>query len=580
MNAYSDERPWLRHYPEEVAPSFDYPKHNVAHLLEKAAAEFPERAAIEFMGKTLTYRELLASVYQFAGGLRSLGVSAGERVAIMLPNCPQMIIAYYGTLIMGGIAVMTSPLYMEGELAYQLEDSGATAIITLDLLFARVLHVRQKTKLNHMIVTSIRDYLPFPKNWLYPLKMKKDGQSLAIPDVPGVVRYKRWLASSAPLTSAHSVDAEQDVAMIQYTGGTTGRAKGVMLTHYNLIANTVQTSNWFYRAQRGKETFLAALPCFHVFGLTVLLNLGIHLASKLILLPRFDTMQVLECIQKEKATIFPGAPTMYIAINHHKEVAQYDLSSVQACVSGSAPLPLEVQERFEAITGGRLIEGYGLTEASPVTHANPLWGYRKIGTIGIPFPDTDAKIVNPDTGETMPVGAIGELAVRGPQIMKGYWNRPEETADVLKEGWLHTGDMAKMDADGFFSIVDRMKEMINASGFKVFPRDVEEVLFEHPQVKEAAVIGVPDPYRGETVKAFIVPVEGAAITEKELEGWCRAKLAAFKIPRQIEFRAELPKTMVGKVLRRKLVEEEAQRRLQRDGHRDGIASDDTDKDKE
>lgn len=569
----ADERPWLRHYPKEVAPSFNYPKHNVAHLLEKAAAEYPERTAIEFMGKVLTYRELLASVYQFAGGLRSLGVNAGDRVAIMLPNCPQMLIAYYGTLFMGGIVVMTSPLYMEGELAHQLEDSGATAIITLDLLFARVLHVKQKTKLNHMIVTSIRDYLPFPKNWLYPLKMKKEGQSLAVPEVPGVVRYKRWLASSAPLTTICPVDAEQDVAMFQYTGGTTGVAKGVMLTHYNLLANTMQTANWFYCAQRGKETFLAALPCFHVFGLTVLLNLGIHLAGKLILLPRFDTKQVLESIAKEKVTIFPGAPTMYIAINHHKEVARYELSSVQACVSGSAPLPLEVQERFEAITGGRLIEGYGLTESSPVTHANPVWGYRKAGTIGVPFPDTDAKVVNPDTLEELPIGSIGELAVRGPQVMKGYWNRPRETAEVLKEGWLLTGDMAKMDEDGFFSIVDRKKEMINASGFKVFPRDVEEVLFEHPQVKEAAVIGVPDPYRGETVKAFIVRVDGSKITEEDLVGWCRAKLAAFKIPRQIEFRAELPKTMVGKVLRRKLVEEEAQRRLQHEHHGDNSSDD-------
>ena len=556
------ERSWLRHYPAEVAPSFDYPKHNVAQLLIQAAADYPERPAVEFMGVSLTYRELLESAYRFANGLQSLGVKTGDRVALMMPNCPQMVIAYYGTLLVGGIVVMTNPLYMEGELTFQLNDSGAKVIVTLDILFPRVHHVKRSTPLQQFIVGSIQEYLPFPKNLLYPLKAKRDGQSLDIPDVPGVFRFKSWLKSCPADPVSYPVDAERDIAMLQYTGGTTGMAKGVMLTHYNLVSNTLQTANWFIDARRGREIFLAALPCFHVFGLTVLLNYAMHLAGILVLLPRFETKQVLETIQKKRPTVFPGAPTMYIAINHHKEVHKYDLSSIKACVSGSAPLPLEVQERFESITGGRLIEGYGLTEASPVTHANPLKGLRKNGTIGIPFPDTEAMVVHPDTREPLSVGEIGELAVRGPQVMIGYWNRPEETKAVLNEGWLLTGDMATMDEDGFFIIVDRKKDMINASGFKVYPRDVEEVLFEHPSVKEAVVIGVPDPYRGETVKAFIVRAEGLDVSEEKLEEWCRARLAAFKVPRIYEFRSELPKTIVGKVLRRKLIEEEGLRRKQ------------------
>ncbi|CAH8243864.1 long-chain fatty acid--CoA ligase [Paenibacillus melissococcoides] len=550
------ERPWVRHYPEEVAPAADYPKHNVAQLLIQAAVQYPNRTAVHFMGANLSYQQLLDAAYRFANGLHALGIKSGDRVALMLPNCPHMVIAYYGSLLAGAVVVMTNPLYMEGELIHQLNDVGAKVIVTLDMLLPRVRQVKRSTPLTYLICGSLRDYLPLPLRFLYPLKAKKEGHSLHIPNEPGLFRFKSWLKSSTPQPVLCPVDAENDIAMLQYTGGTTGTAKGVMLTHYNLVANTVQTANWCYKANRGEERFLAVLPCFHVFGLTVLLNQAMHLAGELVLLPRFDTLQVLAAIQKKKITVFPGAPTMYIAINHHKEVQRFDLSSVKVCVSGSAALPLEVQERFEALTGGRLIEGYGLTEASPVTHANPIWGLRKTGTIGIPFPDTDAKVVHP---EPLPPGEIGELAVKGPQVMKGYWNRPEDTAAVLKDGWLLTGDMAKMDEDGYFMIVDRKKDMINASGFKVYPRDVEEMLFEHPAVKEAVVIGVPDPYRGETVKAFIVRAEGAGTTAEELEAWCRERLAAYKVPRLYEFREELPKTMVGKVLRRRLAEDERQR---------------------
>ncbi|WP_309137892.1 long-chain fatty acid--CoA ligase [Paenibacillus sp. SC116] len=558
-------RPWLQHYPSEVASSYEYPRINAGHMLVHATETNPDQYACSFMGYNLTYKKLLSSAYQFANGLSQLGVSKGERVAIMLPNCPQMMIAYFGTLLYGAIAVMTNPLYKEGELTHQLNDAEASVLVTLDLFMERVSRVRDKTSLRTIIVASIAEYLLFPKNVLYPLKMKKDGQSTVVPAGDDIYRFKRWLRTCSSTPVLAEVDAQEDVAILQYTGGTTGVAKGVMLTHYNLVANTVQNSRWFYRAKRGEEVFMAALPCFHVFGLTVLLHQSVYNAGRLILLPRFDVKQVLQHIEKYKVTIFPGAPAMYNAIVHDTNHSSYQLHSIRACVSGASPLPHEVQEKFERITGGRLIEGYGSTETSPVSHANNIWGYRKIGSIGIPYPNTDAIIVHPETGEQLDVGEIGEVVVRGPQVMKGYWKRPEDTAAVLKEGWFYTGDLGKMDEEGFFYIVDRKKDMINASGFKVYPREVEEVLYEHPSIKEAVVIGVPDAYRGETVKAFVILDEKATdVDEDAIKQWCRDRIAVFKVPRIVEFRTQLPKTMVGKVLRRQLVAEEAARKQPRD----------------
>jgi long-chain acyl-CoA synthetase len=551
-------RPWLRHYPNEVAPTYDYPKHNLAKLLIDSAHKFPQHPALYFMGKTIRYESLLKLSYRFANGLKNLGVQKGDRVAIMLPNCPQTVIAYFGVLMLGAVVVQTNPTYMERELEYQLSDCGATILVTLDLLYSRVSKVMSKTKLKHIAVTSIKDYLPFPKNLLYPIKVRKDGIKLDIPYGNGsVISFKKLLSDAANTPICEEVHAETDLALLQYTGGTTGLSKGVMLTHYNLVANAYQTRYWCYNCVDGEERYLGALPCFHVFGLTVLLNQAILTAGMLILLPRFEVDVILETIAKMKPTVFPGAPTMYIALINHPRIHEYKLSSINVCVSGSASLPLEVQERFEELSGGRLIEGYGLTEASPVTHANPIWGLRKIGTIGTPFPDTEAKVINAETWEEMPQGEIGELVVRGPQVMKGYWNREEETSNVIQDGWLLTGDMATMDEDGFFAIVDRKKDLIIASGFNIYPREIEEVLYEHSAIKEAAVAGVPDQYRGETVKAFVVLRDGAKLTDKELEAWCRERLAAFKVPRKYEFRESLPKTMVGKVLRRKLLEEEA-----------------------
>ncbi|WP_211747752.1 long-chain fatty acid--CoA ligase [Paenibacillus sp. Marseille-Q4541] len=552
MNA----KPWLPFYPSEVAPAFDYPKQNLALFLVRSAHKYPNRPAMHFMGKTISYKKLLESAYRMANALRSKGLKKGDRVAIMLPNCPQVVIAYYGTLLAGGIAVMTNPLYMERELAYQLKDAGAKIIITLDQFYARLQKITGETMLEHTIVTSIPDYLPLLKKVLYPFVAKKDGPLPQVEYSATVHSFTKIIAAADKTPYCETVDAEHDLALLQYTGGTTGVPKGVMLTHMNLIANTIQSANWCYQVEEGKERYVAALPCFHVFGLTVVLNQGIYRAGMLILVPKFELNSILKMIEKKRPTLFPGAPTMYIALINHPKIKDYNLSSINACISGSAALPVEVQDRFEELTKGRLIEGYGLTEASPVTHANPIWAKRKIGTIGIPLPDTEAKVVNPDTGEEVALGEPGELIVKGPQIMKGYWNRPEETFDTIRNGWLFTGDMATMDEEGYFSIIDRKKDMIIASGFNIYPREIEEVLYEHPAVKEAVVVGIKDAYRGETVKAFIVLKDGQTADPKDLEKFCRSQLAAYKVPRQYVFRESLPKTLVGKVLRRKLLEEE------------------------
>ncbi|WP_236013555.1 long-chain-fatty-acid--CoA ligase [Paenibacillus glycanilyticus] len=554
-------KPWLRHYPLEIPASLDYPNHGIPQFLVNAVEKFPANEAVHFLGKSLTYRELYDHTCRLANGLISLGVNRGDRVAIMLPNCPQAVISYYAALMIGAVVVQTNPLYVERELEHQLKDSGATTIITVDLFYERLANVRGEfpaagavPQLKNAVITSLKDGLPFPKNLLYPLKQRKEGFKADIPyGSHGVVSYKKLISSSSNLPVLTDIHGS-DLAQLQYTGGTTGTPKGVMLTHRNLVANTMQTSAWCYRVKDGYERFLAALPLFHVFGLTVLMNFSIMRAGSLVLLPRFETETVLDTISRQQPTLFPGAPTMYVALINHKNAVSTDLSSIEACISGSAALPLEVQEQFEKMTGGKLIEGYGLTEASPVTHANLIWGKRKIGTIGMPFPDTVAAIFSPE-GKPLPVREVGELVIRGPQVMKGYWNNPEESEVVLRNGWLHTGDLGYMDEDGFFTIVDRIKDVIIAGGFNIYPREVEEVLYEHPAVMEASVLGVKDPYRGETVKAFVVLKKGSYVSAAQLDVWCRQRLAAFKVPHLYEFRDSLPKTMIGKVLRRKLMEE-------------------------
>lgn len=553
-----ENKPWLKHYPPQIPHTLTFEETSLQQLLKNTAEKYPNKIAIHFNGKELSYKELYESALKFAGYLQKIGIQKGDRVAIMLPNTPQSVISFYGVMMAGGIVVQTNPMYTERELAFQMKDSGAKAIVALDILFPRIKKIQGETELEHIIITAIKDYLPFPKNLVYPFIQKKQyGYSVKVEHKGNDHLFTEIMKHPALQEPVMNINFEEDLAILQYTGGTTGFPKGVMLTHKNLIANTKMCQAWLYKCREGEEIVLGALPFFHVYGMTTVMILSILQASKMVLIPKPDPEVLLKTIQSQRPTMFPGAPTMYIGMLNHPELSKYDLSSIDSCISGSAPLPVEVQEQFERLTGGKLVEGYGLTESSPVTHANLLWdGERVKGSIGLPWPDTLAEIRSVETGEPLPVGEIGELVVKGPQVMKGYWNRPEETQEVLKDGWLHTGDMGYMDEEGYFYIVDRKKDMIIASGYNIYPREIEEVLYEHPAVKEVVVAGVPDPYRGETVKAYIVLKEGTTVTEDELNKFARKNLAAYKVPRKYEFRDELPKTTVGKILRRQLVEEE------------------------
>jgi long-chain acyl-CoA synthetase len=557
MEGISNFQPWFSVYPENVPTKIDYPDVPLYSLLDASAEKYPQRIATVFLGKKTTYQTLAEQVNKFANGLKKLGVKPKTRVAIMLPNCPQYVISYYAVLKLGAIVVQTNPLYMENELIFQLNDAEAEFIVTLDLLSGRINKIIDRTLLKKVIITSIKDALPFPLNFLYPLSVKKQGLNMKVEPKPYITFFNQLLADNSVTFHPEKIEPNNDLAVLQYTGGTTGTAKGVMLTHYNLVVNACQVKSWMPDVAEGKEVVLSVVPFFHVYGMTVCLNLGMLIGATNVMVPKFDINQVLKFINRYKPTIFPGAPTMYIAIINHPKVTKFDLTSIKVCISGSAPLPLEVQEDFENITKGNLVEGYGLSEASPVTHCTPIYGKRKAG-IGLPLPDTDCKIIDLKSGEILPPGEIGELLIKGPQVMHGYWNRPDETKEVLADGWLKTGDIAVMDQEGFFSIVDRKKDMIIAGGFNVYPRDVEEVLFQHPAVQEAVVIGVPDKYRGETVKAYIVLKENMSASEEEIIYFCRERLAKYKAPTIVEFRSELPKSMVGKVLRRILAEEAKQ----------------------
>jgi len=554
-------KPWLSQYPPEIPHNLSYESIPVQEYLTRAYQEYPEKVAIHFMGRDMTYRELYESSLKFANYLSSLGIGKGDRVAIMLPNCPQNVIGYYGILYAGGIVVQTNPLYTEREVAYQMKDSGAKAILSLDILYPRISKVVKETNLENVIITGIKDYLPFPKNLVYPFIQKKQyGFSVKVEHSGINHLFTEVLKAGKAEKIDVPFDFEDDVAILQYTGGTTGFPKGVMLSHKNLISNASMCDAWLYQSKKGEGTILGILPFFHVYGMTTVLILSVMLGNRMVLLPKFDAETALKTIDKQKPTLFPGAPTIYIGLLNHPDIAKYDLSSITACLSGSAPLPVEVQEKFERITGGKLVEGYGLTESSPVTHANLIWAKSRIkGSVGIPWPDTDAAIFQVDSTEPLPVGEIGEICVRGPQIMKGYWNRPEETENTLRDGWLLTGDLGYMDEKGYFFVVDRKKDMIIAGGFNIYPREIEEVLYEHPAIQECVVAGIPDPYRGETVKAYIVLKEGENVSEEDLNTFCREHLASFKVPRYYEFKKELPKTAVGKILRRTLIEEEKEK---------------------
>jgi len=553
--SYSDH-PWVKFYEPGIPPNLTYPESTLGNVLAQTASKYPGHTALLFFGRKITYAELDGLVNRFANALTGLGVKKGDRIALMLPNIPQMVIAYYGTLRLGAIAVATNPLYLEHELEVQLKDSGAEILVAVDMFYPVISRALPKTSVKKLILCGIKDYLPFPLNLLYPIKAKIEKQWVNVKRVQPIYDFLSLL-SKAPATPISTVVTPDDTAILQYTGGTTGTPKGAILTHRNLVANALHNRVWLKGGKEGEERILAVIPFFHVYGMTTAMNLGMLLGAELILLPKFHTKEVLEFINKYRPTIFPGIQAMYLAIGNFPNIHKYDLTSIKAAISGAGPLMREVQERFEELTKARIVEGYGLSEASPVTHCNPVFGRRKLGSIGLPFPDMDAMIVDIETGEKeMPVGDTGELVVKGPQVMKGYWNKPDESAYALRGGWLHTGDIAKMDEEGYFFIVDRIKDMIKTVGENVYPREVEEVLFTHPKVKDVVVVGLPDGFKGEKIKAYIILKEGVTAESTEIIQYCREQLSKFKVPKEIEFRDQLPKTLVGKVLRRVLRDEE------------------------
>lgn len=553
------EAPWLKFYPPNLRHSLEYPKISIAELLRSSAKKHPSNTALVFLDSRISYKQLDSMVDAFTVSLHELGVKKGSRVGIFLPNFPHFVISYFAALRLGAIVVPCNPLYKDKELEYQLNDAGVEALIASNdkvvdnELFSTIAKIRDRISVKHIITCSLTDFLSPIKRTLAPLKKIR---KIAYPNA---INFMDMLnTGNLPFVEINPVN---DIALLQYTGGTTGISKGAMLSHYNLVSNAIMVSRWL-PMREANEINLAVLPFFHIYGLTVSLNAPILNATTIILDPKFDAKYVLETLEKEKVTVFCGVPAMYVACINHPEVSKYRLNTLRGCISGAAALPSFVRKKFNELTSANLVEGYGLTEASPVTHCNPLHenSVIKEGSIGIPLPDTYAKIVDVENSKKeLLIGEIGELCIKGPQVMLGYWNKPDETEMVLRDGWLLTGDIAKIDNDGFFYIVDRKKDMINISGFKVWPREVEEVLYQHQGVKEAAVIGVSDEYKGESVKAYVVLKDGfeGKVSEDEITKFCREKLAVFKTPKTVEFRKELPKSIVGKVLRRRLREEAA-----------------------
>ncbi len=548
---------WFSSYDKGVPHDIVIPEGGLQNILDTAAETYGQREAIVFQNTHISYRELKELAEKLAASLRRRGVRPGDRVSIMLPNLPQTFIAFWGVMKAGAVAVMTNPLYMESELTHQIKDSGAKHLITLDIFWPKIAALREQLELDVCYVTRVRDALKFPLSWLQPFSARRQGTWVPVPfDGKEVVAWKDLFKTTERL-SVEVADAHETIALLQYTGGTTGLSKGAMLTHANLLANLTQLMAIIQQPPEKEHVFLALLPLFHVFGLTITLLLPARMAARVVPMPRYVPADMLEAFKKYQFTAFIGAPSVYISLLQQKNLAQYDLHHIIFCISGSAPMPVEWLKKFEEVTGTPITEGFGLTEASPVTHANPVFGKQKPGSIGVPVPGTLARIVDTEDGErVLAHNEIGELVIKGPQVMKGYWNRPEETARTIRDGWLYTGDIAYMDEEGYFYIVDRKKDLIIVGGYNVYPREIDEVLHTHPKIREAVTVGVNHRSRGETVKAYIVPEEGANLIVPEVVVFCRQKLASFKVPRLIEFREELPKTMVGKVLRRILREEE------------------------
>ncbi len=550
------ERPWLAHYESDVPPTIHVPRLPLTRLLDRAWRRFPRRPALIYMGRTLSYRNLSAQAARFANALQGLGVAKGNRVMILLPNVPQLVIAYYGTLRVGGVVVMANPLATQDEIVRQAQRSGAEVLVSLTKFEETAVAVRSQSNVRHIIFANVKDYLPIHKKLLFSLrKEQQEGHRLSSPLISADHHWQELLRKY------DSVPPEVDVksgetAVLQFTSGTTGEPKGILLTHRNLVANTLQVRSWLTDARDGEEVMLSVIPFSHVYGMTSAMNLAMSVGASMVLLPTFETEDVLQTIRKYRPTLFPGVPSMYVAINNFPGVRKYNIQSIRACISGAAPLPIEVEESFEKLTKGKLVEGYGLSEASPVTHANPIYGRDKLGSIGLPLPSTEARIVDLKTGRPLPPGQIGELIIRGPQVMKGYWKDAAATSAVIDpDGWLHTRDVARMDADGYFQIISRRQDMWHAEDdpTPAFPRDVEEVIYELPEVNEVVIVAIAN-----QPIAFVSFKPKNRIPAKTIIAYCQRRLPPSQVPRLVIFVKEFPRSFIGKVLRRELVSQHQQ----------------------
>ncbi len=551
--------PWLKSYPEGI----DWHEHFLAKplylALDESAYRYPDQVALEFFGKTYTYKKLKEMTDRVARGLQAMGVGPGTKVGLFMPNCPQFVMAYYAILKVGGVVVNFNPLYSTHEVEHQIRDASVEFIFTVNLqnIYPKLVPFLEGTPLKKIIVCQFQEAMSLTMRTLFTAAKKKD-----IAHPPKDDRHVAFndLLAHDDLVVSPRCDPYKDIAVLQYTGGTTGVPKGAMLSHANLYINAQQCNRWMKGLEPGNETLLAVLPFFHVFAMTVAMNFAIGNGFRIIVHPKFELKRVLDDISKKKPTIMPGVSTLYATIANNKQVGKYDLSSIKMCISGGGPLPIEVKENFERITGCALVEGYGLTESSPVTNCNPLFGRQITGSIGLPFPETIMEVIDKDDKTTiMKTGEIGEICIRGPQVMLGYYNKPEETANVLRNGRLHTGDLGYVDEDGYFYIVDRLKEMIIVGGYNVYPRNVEEVLYKHEAVAEAAVIGLNHPTRGQMIKADVVLKEGKKVDESELKSYMKGKMSAYAVPHEIEYREALPKTPIGKIMKKELVAEEKAR---------------------